>query len=167
MALFGDDRDVSLIRRVNRELMQNVIDTEVAVYKVSVEQTSENIYGESLRKVFYNPVRVHCIINRNLRENSSTEDYLNFTVKATFAFLRDDLRDKNLVVIEGDVIEWDKEYYELTMVSSNKLWTGRNPETNFTTVVDNNTEFGYRISVIAEGIKVTPEKIGITNIRSK
>ena len=32
MALFGSARDASLVRSVNRELINNFIDTEVALY---------------------------------------------------------------------------------------------------------------------------------------
>lgn len=167
MALFSGSRDVSLIRRVNRELMHRVISTEVAVYKFSVEHSKENIYGESSNKVFYNPVRVYALIDRDDKSNISEEDILNYTRKVSFGFLRDDLRDKNLVVQEGDVVEWDTEYYELSLVTSGQLWSGKNPETLFATVVDKEDEFGYKISVVAQGFKVTPEKIGITSIRSR
>ena len=39
MALFGSSRDVSMIRKVNRELLGNVISQQCAFYKVNLNQT--------------------------------------------------------------------------------------------------------------------------------
>ena len=36
MALFGSSRDASLIKSINRELINRFIDTEVAFYKLSL-----------------------------------------------------------------------------------------------------------------------------------
>ena len=46
MALFGSGRDASLIRSMSRELLR-YIDTEVLHYKLVLDSTNENIYGES------------------------------------------------------------------------------------------------------------------------
>ena len=44
MALFGGQRDVSLIRSLNKELIHRWIDTEVLFYKLNLlEQLSEMI----------------------------------------------------------------------------------------------------------------------------
>ena len=48
MALFGSARDASLVRSINRELINEFIDTEVAFYKLSLEDTRSNIYDESI-----------------------------------------------------------------------------------------------------------------------
>ena len=53
MALFGSARDASLVRSVNRELINNFIDTEVAFYKLSLEDTRANMYDEADNKVIF------------------------------------------------------------------------------------------------------------------
>ena len=61
MALFGSARDASLIRSINRELINNIIDVEVAFYKLSLNDTKANMYDESDKKVYYQPIRLNCL----------------------------------------------------------------------------------------------------------
>lgn len=163
MPLFGSSRDVSLVRRLNRELINGIINTEVVIYKISTQFTKVNIYGESTKKVFFNPMRVNSLITRQDKDFDG-DDYNTFTREIKFSFLRDDLKDKNLVILEGDVIKWDNEYYELTYVSINELWTGRNPDTLLATTEDGEDEFGYNISIVATGFKTTPDRLGVEDI---
>ena len=46
MALYGGQRDISLFRHVNRELIGNVISQQCAYYKYKLEETKTNLYGE-------------------------------------------------------------------------------------------------------------------------
>lgn len=163
MPLFGSSRDVSLVRRLNRELINGIINTEVVIYKISTQFTKVNIYGESTKKVFFNPMRVNSLITRQDKDFDG-DDYNTFTREIKFSFLRDDLKDKNLVILEGDVVKWDNEYYELTYVSINELWTGRNPDTLLATTEDGEDEFGYNISIVATGFKTTPDRLGVEDI---
>ena len=57
MALFGSARDASLIRHINNELIVNLIDIEIELYKLVLEDTRENLYGESDQKKYYNPIK--------------------------------------------------------------------------------------------------------------
>ena len=43
MALFGSARDASLLRSVNRELINRYIDTEVGLYKLDLQSTPSNL----------------------------------------------------------------------------------------------------------------------------
>ena len=47
MALFGSARDASLIRSINRELINEFIDTEIAFYKLNLEAVQPNIYDDA------------------------------------------------------------------------------------------------------------------------
>ena len=58
MAVFGSERDASLIKRLNRELINEIIDIEIAFYKLSLDDTEANMYDESDNKVYYSPVRI-------------------------------------------------------------------------------------------------------------
>ena len=40
MALFGGQRDVNLIKKINRELMGDIITQQCAFYKYKLEQTN-------------------------------------------------------------------------------------------------------------------------------
>jgi hypothetical protein len=62
MPLFGGARDVSLFKTMNRELINDIIQTEIAYYKLALNQTISNIYGESTKKSYYEPLRLSCLI---------------------------------------------------------------------------------------------------------
>ena len=63
MALFGSSRDVSFVRRLNRELMGNIISQECAFYKYKLAETKINIYGEaSTGRIFEGPILLNALI---------------------------------------------------------------------------------------------------------
>ena len=73
MALFGGSRDVSLFRNLNKELINDIIQTEIAYYKFALEQTKTNVYGEAPGKNYYEPLKIACLIDRKDQEWSSDE----------------------------------------------------------------------------------------------
>ena len=44
MALFGSSRDISMFRKINRELLGDIITQQCAVYKFRLEETNINIF---------------------------------------------------------------------------------------------------------------------------
>ena len=167
MALFGGSRDVSLMRTLNKELINDIINTEVIVYQLSLQDTAINLYGESKRRVYYDPMRVNCIVNRSDQTYTGDDYGLDYTRDAVFSFLRDTLVDINLVLKSGDIVQWDRQYYELKNISSNFLWAGKNPETVPISTVDQNTDdFGYNVEVLADGVLVSRSKLHIEETRS-
>jgi hypothetical protein len=92
MALFGGQRDISLFRHINRELVGNVITQQCAFYKYKVEETKVNLYGESAEEKYYmGPVLLNCLVERKDQEHSISDMGTNFEGGAIFKFLRDDL----------------------------------------------------------------------------
>ena len=92
MALFGTQRDISLFRHLNRELMGNVITQQCAFYKFKIEETKVNIYGEAAEEKYYmGPVLLNCLVERRDQEYPETDLGTDFNWGATFKFLRDDL----------------------------------------------------------------------------
>ena len=63
MALYGGARDVSMFRRVNRELMGSIISEEVIYYKYNITTTKTNMYGESVEgRNFADPVMLFALV---------------------------------------------------------------------------------------------------------
>jgi len=127
MALFGSERDASLVKKINRELINKVIDIEVAHYKLSLEDTQANMYDEADSKVYYSPVRINCLVQKDEKSYAVDDAGYDSTRTGEFNFLREDLKDKNIHIEEGDVIEYDNEFYEVDGVGASQYWTGRNP----------------------------------------
>lgn len=145
MALFGGERDAALFSKINKELITDIIDTEVYYYKIILDETKRNLYGEGKNKVFYNPVKVPSLIERGEIATTFDEFGSDYGRQVTFSFLRDILVDKNLYPQIGDVIEWNGEQHIVDAVKANQYFAGKNPKT-----WDGGESQGYSVSIILE-----------------
>ena len=50
MSLFGKAQDIAFIQGINRELINDVLDIAVDIYKPHVHASRENLYGETIKK---------------------------------------------------------------------------------------------------------------------
>ena len=161
MALFGSARDVSLIRRLNKELINEIIDTEVYYYKPILDKTLINIYGEATDKFFYDPVKIPCLIDRQDTEQVSDDFGQSYQHTAIFNFLRDTLKDdKDVKPDVGDIIQWDNEYYMVDNVNENRLFVGKNPQT-----WDGGDGHGTSLSIICNAHVTRQTSIKLINVR--
>lgn len=136
MALYGPARDIALFRSVNRELINDIVQSEVDIYKLDLSSTNTNIYGESDSKGYMVPVRMAAIIKPQSQSDGYTEFGPDLKQLVKFSFLRDDLKVIDLVIEVGDIIAWNEGCFEVDFIVENKLFMARNPETN-KTISDN------------------------------
>ncbi len=125
MALFGSSRDISMFKKVNNELIDNIIQQEVDVYVLSLTNTESNLYGEaSSGKTYYRPVRLTCLLERGDQTYIADDQFgSDVTQTMTFRFLKPKLRELNLVPKAGDIIEVRGLYYELDQINENQFQT--------------------------------------------
>ena len=141
MALFGQARDISMFRFVNRELMGNIISQQAAFYKLRLNQTNFNMYGEAAEQKYYDgPILLYTLIDLPDQEWSTDDLGVNWNWKPTFKFLRDDLLNKledynedtiygaNLVPQPGDIILYETAYYEVTSTNAAQYFVGKDPD---------------------------------------
>jgi hypothetical protein len=145
MALFGGQRDMSLFRHLNKELINDVIDTEIYYYKIMLQDTNRNIYGESKDKVYHNPIKIPTLVDRTNAETIFDDFGASYNRNVNFYFLRDTLVEKNIYAEVGDVIEWNDEQHIVDVVFSNQFFAGKNPET-----WDGGDTQGYSVSILCE-----------------
>jgi len=127
--MFARQRDVSLVRHLNREVMGNVITQQAAFYQFKLEETKVNIYGEAAAEKFYNgPFLFNCLINRGDQEYPENDEGVQFEQSIDFYFLRDDLFDANVVPDVGDMILYQDGYYGVQSTVANQYWSGKNPD---------------------------------------
>ena len=177
MALYGANRDISLFRHLNRELLNNIIEQKVGYYKLNLSKTPSNMYGESTKKTYNNPVLLNCLIERGDTAPLTNEFGMDVTRPMKFRFLRDDLAGidlstdqnaditgftYNIVPEVGDVLLWNNDYYEANNVNENQLVVGKDPLYSYSGNTDN---FGSSWSIILECFYIRPEKLGITQQR--
>ena len=65
MARFTLTRDIKFFEGISRELVDAVITTAVVLYKLVIEESKTNLYGESLNKTFFQGVNCNAIIQRD------------------------------------------------------------------------------------------------------
>ena len=145
MALFGGSRDASLFRHLNKELIHDLIDTEVYYYKLILDETKVNLYGEGKDKTYFNPVKIPTVIERTDGTAQFDDFGSDYTRLVNFSFLKDTLVDKNIYPQVGDVIEWNDEQHIVDVVYENQFFAGKNPET-----WDGGDSQGYSISMLLE-----------------
>jgi hypothetical protein len=175
MALFGSARDASLIRSLNRELIYDFIDTEIAFYKLSLDDTKANMYDEADNKVYYAPMRFNALVQKDEKSVVGDEYGMEYTRTGIFGFHRPELKDNNVVIEEGDIIEWDNEFWEIDSVGSSQYWRGINPQTdlglvpggnNITGEDDTRDEFGQSIAITCQAHVTRRNRLNIQEVRS-
>lgn len=144
-ALFGGQRDASLFRKINKELINDIIDTEIYYYKIIIDDTKRNLYGEGKDKVYYNPVKIPALIDRQNSEQVFDDFGSSYNRNVNFYFLRDTLVEKSIYPEVGDVIVWNDEQHIVDVTFTNQFFAGKNPET-----WDGGDTQGYNVSIICE-----------------
>jgi hypothetical protein len=160
MALFGSVRDSNLFKSINRELLHNIIDTEVLVYQVNTSETPSNFYGESDKMIYYTPTLIHALVTLDEPTWNDTDFGADVSQTATFAFLKDDLVSRNIKPEPGDIIEYKSGYYELDSIAENQFVAGKDPESWF-----GGDTFGASISIIYNAHLTRISALNIVPIR--
>lgn len=160
MPLFHGKRDASLVNKINMELIVDIIDTEVAVYKLSLENTKTNLYDESDNKIYHLPIKIPALINRQPEAYEGTEFGQDYTQACDFGFIREYLKQVDTYVEVGDVIEYNGEYWEIDAISENQYFGGKNPEYSFAT-----ERWGYNVSIIANTHLTRRSRINVEEVR--
>lgn len=129
MALFGSSRDISLFVRLNKELLNNIIQQEVDYYQVYLAETesANDLYGEAFdQRVYYDPVRITCLIERqDITTTIEDQAGIDKSQQVTFKFLRPMLEEFGLVPLEGDIVEVRGNYYEIDGINTNQFVVGK------------------------------------------
>jgi len=162
MALFGKSRDINLFHTINSELLKDIIQTEVAYYKFALEQTTSNVYGESMGKVYYEPMKIACLIDRQDEAWSSDDFGSDMNQSITFSFLKNELKDINLVPQVGDILLFRNNFYETDSRSENQLIMGRDKDYALSTET---TEHGDSFSIILSAHISRVEKLNLIPLR--
>ena len=125
MARFTLDRDIRFFEGISRELVDAVVTTAVVLYKLVIENSKTNLYGESLSKTYYQGVECNAMIER--QETLSTYEGFgaDTSQNVQFRFNRFTLKDKGFYPEVGDIIFHNNGYFEIDNVTEDQLIGGR------------------------------------------
>ena len=128
MARFTLDRDIRFFEGISRELVDAVVTTAVVLYKLVIENSKTNLYGESLSKTYYQGVECNAMIERQ----DTTATYEGFGSDqgqiVEFRFNRFSLKDTGFYPEIGDIIFHNDAYFEIDNVREDQLIGGRTGE---------------------------------------
>lgn len=116
MPRFTLEKDIAFFRNISRELVDSVIETSVVLYKLVIENSKVNIYGESLSKTYYTPVQTTCIIER--QDTGVTYEGFGNDANQTveFRFNKFTLEEVGFYPEIGDLIYHNNAYFEIDNV---------------------------------------------------
>jgi len=128
MARFALNRDIRFFEGISRELVDAVVTTAVILYKLVVEDSKTNIYGESLSKTYYQGVNCNAMIERQDTQANYEGFGSDQSQNVEFRFNRFTLNDKDFYPEIGDIIFHNDAYFEVDNVREDQLIAGRADE---------------------------------------
>jgi len=183
-----------MFRRINRELMGNIISEEVIYYKYNVTTTKTNMYGESAEgRNFADPVILFALVEVGDSISPVSDLGVDFSWPLTFRFLIDDLVDKlnsanqgqgfgpfqsqpiqygaSIQPAVGDIIKYQNGYWEVDNTNTTQFFVGKDPAYPYYDDAGNNPlndgleNFGYNVGIECVCHYVPSDRLNIINSR--
>lgn len=151
MPLFIRDRDVKFFNVVSQELVDYIIDSPIIVYKIDVTNTESNLYGESPNGKFYSKrILLTCMISHGDQVTETEEFGPTILQTVTFAFQRERIKVLDYYPENGDIIEWNNSFFEISGVIENQLL---------------GSQFYNNFSIITNAQMVSRDKLNLEHLR--
>ncbi len=163
--MFTTQRDMSLVRKLNRELMGNIITQQCSVYQFKLEETKVNLYGEADAEKYYDgPFIFNVLINRTNEQYVENIEGVQFNQPIEFYFFRDDLKDADILIRVGDILLYQESYYGVQSTVANQYWGGKNPAfPNDVNPLNPGLEnYGNNLSVLVSTYYIPADKVAIS-----
>ena len=152
MARFVTQRDFEFIQHITRELIDETMDVGVVLYKIVLGSAAVNIYGESVTKPRYTPVKVNAIIKYDKNTLERDEGFgVNQDQQVEFRFARRMLQEVNTYPEIGDIVGYNNHYYEVHNVTETQLIAGK---PGFNTAIICMAHLTRRTSIDIEEVQV-------------
>ncbi len=123
---FIPQKEIKVIDSMNEELIDEIVGQSVDIYKINVEKTEENLYGESTTKYYDVGFRVNCLIMFNEPEVNQDEFGADVNSNIEIYFQRNNLASGSLNFYPeiGDIVDWNDFYWEIGSVTEPQLIAG-------------------------------------------
>ena len=123
---FIPQKEFDLINQMNEELIDEIVGQSVDIYKVNVERTEDNMYGESTAKYYDIGFRVNCLIEYAAPEINQDEFGADLNSNISMFFQRENLASGSLNFYPeiGDIVDWNDYYWEINGTTEPQLFAG-------------------------------------------
>ena len=133
MPKFAVGRDIELFKSFAREVVDDVVQNIAVLFKVNLNETKVNLYGESVNKTWYTGVELNVLINKS-GQTAAYEGFGSDTSQnIEFRFDRWMLEEKGIYPEIGDIVFFDQSYYEIDNTTEVQF-VGGLPSNNFSVV---------------------------------
>lgn len=126
MPRFVSERDFQFFQHINKEIIIDVVDVPVTLYKIIPDIVSVNIYGESTNKTRYKGIQLHALV-KYPKTDAESEGF-GFDVNqqnVEFRFQRKLLQDVDVYPDTGDIIGYNDNFYEIDNTQESQLIAGK------------------------------------------
>jgi hypothetical protein len=125
MPKFLVGRDIELFKSIAREVVDDVIQNTIVLFKINMNETKVNIYGEAMNKTWHPGVEVYALIDKE-PESARYEGFgLDTDQNVTFKLDRWMLEEKGVYPEVGDIINWNGGYFEIDNTNEIQLIGGQ------------------------------------------
>ena len=147
---YFSERDMGFINGINDELIGDVIQTEVTIFKACADATRTNIYGESMPtegKQFYPGIDIVCIVDRADIVNDADDFGPDRKQNVAFKFMEKDLQALNFFPQTGDLVLFNDRYHEIDEAVQEQLIGGQ-PDKSFSIIVNSHYTRLSKVDVV-------------------
>ena len=134
MPLFRSKHNIEYLKRKNKELVEHIIGEKITYYGISQTFTKKNLYGEAREKVHEAPVEIKALVKWKDQEIKTDKFGQDVGYSIAFYPLLDTLNDLNLSPREGDFVEYDSKFFEITQISYPRQMLGKEDESFYLTL---------------------------------
>lgn len=126
MGLFWSERDRNFFDSLNVELLDDIIQTTIIIYKVK-EENDQSQYGENIDKTYHPGVHLNVLIEHQDQEVEYSQEGFGPDVRQDIQimFHRPSLKSRNLYPEIGDIVDWHGAFYQINGVIENQLLGGQ------------------------------------------
>ena len=118
---FVPQKEIQLFDVMNEELIDEIVGQTVDIYKISVDDTEENMYGESTTKYYDKGFRVNCLILFDEPVIEQDEFGADLNSRIEMYFHRTSLKEAGFYPEVGDIVDWNNFYWEMNGVVETQL----------------------------------------------
>lgn len=135
---YFSERDISFINGINDELLGDVIQTEVVLYKMVADVTTSNIYGESkanVGKQYFPGIEMICLVDRADITTDADDFGPDRKQNVAFKFMEKDLERSNYYPQTGDLVFFNDRYHEVDEIVQEQFMGGQ-PDKSLSIIVN-------------------------------
>jgi len=135
---YFSERDVEFITSISDELLGDIIQTEVTIFKMCADMTNTNIYGESkasVGKQYYPGIDVVALIDRAEIATDADDFGPDRKQNVAFRFLEKDLQKLDFFPQTGDLVLFNERYHEMDDIVQEQFLGGQDDK-SFSIIVN-------------------------------